>query len=95
MSNELSKFVDNGQDVAAHFFFSNGYGVSIIRHELSYGGREGLFEMAVLAGDERKSSICYDTPITEDVLGWLTLEDVISQAKAVAELPQNVKKIGN
>lgn len=95
MTFELSKFVDNGQDVGGHFFFPNGYGVSVVRHQFSYGGSEGLFEMAVLSGDENKSNLCYDTPITNDVLGWLTFDDVVKHALEVAKLPQNCKKLEN
>lgn len=46
--------------------FPNGYGASIIRHDYSYGGPEGLYELAVLKDD----SLCYNTPITDDVIGW-------------------------
>mgnify|MGYP003126990094 CR=1 FL=1 len=50
--------------------FENGYGVSVI--DTGYGGEEGLFELAVIH-DER---ICYDTPITDDVIGHLSKEEV-------------------
>ena len=55
-----------------HFYFDNGYGASVIRHEYSYGGDQGLWELAVLAGD----LLCYDTEITDDVIGYLTEEEV-------------------
>lgn len=53
--------------------FPNGYGASVVRHERSYGGREGLFELAVL---NEQGNICYSTPITSNVIGWLTMEEV-------------------
>jgi hypothetical protein len=52
--------------------FPNGYGASIVHHDFSYGNKKGLWELAVL----KDGSICYDTPITNDVLGYLTNEDV-------------------
>ena len=52
--------------------FSNGYGASVVNNSHSYGGEEGLWELAVLKGD----AINYDTPITDDVLGWLSDQDV-------------------
>lgn len=68
----------------ARMFFPNGYGVSVISNNYSYGGREGLFEIGVLdtAGD-----LCYNTPVTDDVIGWLNEEDVSRVMKEVQELP--------
>lgn len=62
----------NGDGVQARVFFENGYGASVIRSPFSYGGSDGLYELAVLAGDEKRSQLTYDTPITDDVLGHLT-----------------------
>lgn len=56
----------------ARMHFDNGYGVSVVSHTLSYGGKNGLYELAVIKDDD----ICYDTPITYDVLGYLTEDDV-------------------
>lgn len=68
-------------------FFPNGYGVSIVSHNYSYGGRNGLLELAILIGDEDHWEICYDTPITHDVIGNLTIQDALEIAEKVAELP--------
>jgi hypothetical protein len=51
----------------------NGYGASIVRHQWSYGGKEGLWELAVIDHD---GEICYSTPITSDVVGHLTDKEV-------------------
>lgn len=57
--------------------FKNGYGASVVRHEFSYGGSEGLWELAVIKfTDGDKWLITYDTEITEDVLRYLTGIDV-------------------
>jgi hypothetical protein len=53
--------------------FSNGYGASVIRNSASYGNEEGLWEMAVLG---TAGKIDYTTSITDDVLGYLTEDDV-------------------
>lgn len=70
--------------------FDNGYGASVIRNasELgySYGGREGLWELAVLKDNDGRWDITRDTPITNDVLGWLTEEDVINTLKEIAKM---------
>jgi hypothetical protein len=70
--------------VQAKHFFDNGYGISVIRSQSSYGGSEGLYEAAVLKGDDEEYEVCYETPITSDVLGHQTeknIESVLSQIK--------------
>ena len=58
--------------IQARIFFDNGYGASVIRSPHSYGGNQDLYELAVIKDD----AICYDTPITDDVIGYLTEDDV-------------------
>ena len=53
--------------------FPNGYGASIVQSEHTYGGRDGLYELAVFGKD---GHISYDTPVTDDVLGYLSEEAV-------------------
>jgi hypothetical protein len=65
--------------------FPNGYGASAVRHENSYGGREGLYELAVL---DNNGEICYDTVITNDVIGWLTIEQVDEFLDQISKLPK-------
>jgi hypothetical protein len=62
----------------------NGRGVSIIRGYGTYGATAGLFEVAVLDFD---GNLDYSTPITDDVLGWQSPEDVRAVVAAVAALP--------
>jgi len=61
------------------YMMDNGYGASVVRGEYTYGGPEGLYELAVLkfeSDDLNSASLCYDTDITDDVLGNLTVEEV-------------------
>jgi hypothetical protein len=53
--------------------FPNGYGASIVQSEYTYGGKDGLYELAVFGQD---GEITYDTPITNDVLGYLSEQEV-------------------
>jgi hypothetical protein len=63
--------------------FENGYSASIVSHDGSYGGKEGLFEIAVLHDGE----IVYDTPVTNDAIGWLDFAGVATILKDIEELP--------
>jgi len=72
-------YPDSG--IAARHFFPNGYGVSVVQFTSpygsgSYGAQEGLYELAVLTGVEEDWKICYDTPITDDVMGYLSIDDI-------------------
>ena len=65
--------------------FPNGYGASVVRSEKSYGGREGLFELAVL---DSSDDLCYTTPVTRDVEGWLTIDNVDKLLDQISKLPK-------
>ncbi len=67
-------YPDDG--VAARHFYPNGYGVSVVRFPGSYGYSQGLYEVAVIKGNEDDYDLCYDTPITDDVLGHRDERDV-------------------
>ena len=64
------------------FKFKNGYGASVIKSLYSRGGPEGFYELAVLKNGE----IIYNTPITNDVVGWLDKNDVAELLKQIEEL---------
>ena len=61
-----------GIGIQARINFDNGYGASVIKSPYSYGGNQGLYELAVI----KDNAICYDTPITDDVIGYLTEDEV-------------------
>jgi len=58
---------------AARVMFDNGYGASVVVGPYTYGGEDGLYELAVLDSDGK---LTYETPVTDDVEGYLTEEDV-------------------
>lgn len=72
-------------------FFPNGYGVSVVRFKTpmiegyestyrqkysSYTSNDSEWEVAVIVGDEKEWEICYNTDITNDVIGFLTEGEV-------------------
>ena len=63
--------------------FENGYGVSVVSHTYSYGGKKGLYEIAVL---DKNGELTYDTPVTNDVIGYLSETGVTDVMKKVQEL---------
>ena len=69
--------------IISRITFENGYGASVVRHEYSYGGKDGLFELAVLDSDGK---LCYDTPVTNDVIGYLRDIDVTDVMEKIQQL---------
>lgn len=68
------------------FKFENNYGASIIKHHGSYGHNEDLWELAVIKFEGNHWYLTYNTPITDDVEGWLTDEGVRKHLQAIKEL---------
>jgi hypothetical protein len=69
--------------VVARITFDNGYGASVVKHEFSYGGKDGLYELAVL---DTNGDLTYETPITDDVIGYLRPEDVTDVMEKIQKL---------
>lgn len=72
-----------GEVYVHRFKFENGYGASVIKHFGSYGYKDDLFELAVL---DKNGNLCYDTPITNDVIGYLTNEEVLEYLERIRRL---------
>ena len=69
------------------FKFENGYGASVVKHSFSYGNQDDLWELAVIKYDDSGDwDLNYDTEITDDVIGWLTDENVIDLLQQIKEL---------
>jgi hypothetical protein len=80
---EFHELGDEGYGIRAFIKFDNGYTASVVRTKGSYGGEAGLYELAVL---DKHGDLCYDTPITNDVLGYLNEDDVTKALKQIQEL---------
>ena len=78
----MERITDEYKKRQAIQFFENGFGISIINiknHDetfLSYTKSEEEYEIVVLEGNKESSRITYDTVITNDVIGYLGIEDV-------------------
>ena len=67
----------------AKMYFANGYMASVVRGEFTYGGDKGLYELAVFSNGD----LDYTTPITNDVVGHLSENNVTALLQRIAELP--------
>jgi hypothetical protein len=63
--------------------FANGYGASVISGPLFYTDGDNPYEVAVL----HDGSLCYDTPITDHVIGHCNAEKVNSLLAEIEALP--------
>lgn len=70
--------------------FENDFGASVVKFKYSYGGDQGLFELAVIEfknDDDSSWQFCYTTPITNDVIGYLTSQEVEKYLDEIELLP--------
>jgi hypothetical protein len=63
--------------------FENGYGASVIRNVYSYGT-----ELAVIVWDGEEWELTYETPVTNDVLGYLNPDTLLQALIKIAGLPK-------
>jgi len=66
----------------ARMSFENGYGVSVVTGQHAYTSKDKPYEVAVLYND----SVTYDSPLTDDVLGYQSEEDLSEIMKTLQEL---------
>ena len=76
----LEKFIIkegfNGNNNQTIFKFPNGFGASVIIGIYTYGGDQGLYELAILKFHGDNYHLDYSTCITDDVIGYLEPKDV-------------------
>ena len=73
-----------GSGIQAQVKFENGYGASVIRTNFSYGSENDLYELAVIRLD---GSLVYDTPVTDDVEGYLSEDCITALLDQIEALP--------
>jgi len=72
------------EGVISRITFDNGFGASVVKHDFSYGGKDGLYELAVI---DKKGDLTYSTPITDDVVGYLNEDEVTGLLEQIQQLP--------
>lgn len=79
-----------GDSFSHRFRFDNDYGASVVKHYGSYGYENDLFEIAVIwYGENDFGRISYNTDITDDVIGYLTNEEVLNYLERIKNLDKN------
>lgn len=80
-THDLAKYGQFNQQ--ARMTFPNGYGISVVSGEYAYSSEGHPYEVAVFDGN----GLTYETPITDDVIGHCTSEDVTEIMQKIQELP--------
>lgn len=75
---------ENGNSMQHTYKFPNGYGATVIQDKCSKGYKEGLYELGVL----EDGALCYSTPIKNDVIGYLSADEVAEHLRQIEELPR-------
>ena len=81
---DLEKFSTDLIFTRLRLMFDNWYGVSVVKWLWTYWNEEWLRELAVVRTDWR---LCYETPITNDVIGYLTENGVTRIMREIQNLP--------
>ena len=88
----LTEITEEYTKKQAVYYFNNGYGISIINiigrngEHYSYTRSKDQYEIAVLEGSKNNSKITYDTIITDDVIGYLEIEEVYKIMNQIEDL---------
>lgn len=72
--------------------FPNNLGASVVCHEFSYGGNQGLWELALIKfkendPDPENWEFYYHDLTNHDVVGWLSQIDVEELLEKIKALP--------
>ena len=67
----------------AKFTFPNGYGIIVFTGTNAYTSPAGPYEAVVTL----HGALCYDTPITDDVLGYETADGISEIMALIVALP--------
>ena len=72
----------SGYGSRARIDFNNGYGASIVFGNMFYSNGIDTYELAVM----KDGDLCYSSGITNDVIGYITKDEVTEYMKQIQEL---------
>jgi len=88
------EFIERGQKYQHRIFkFDNSYGASLACSHRTYGGDDGLWELAIVvfeSDDAHDFDIVYNTPINNDVIGFLTYSNAMKIVRDIEHLPKYI-----
>lgn len=70
-----------------YFYFENGFGASVVQGPLTHGGRDGLWELAVLEKTIHGWLFADGNPLGSEVIGHLTEVEVEELLERIEEMP--------
>jgi hypothetical protein len=77
------------EEIKFRVMFDNNRGASVSKSETSYGGKDGLYELAVLGKTcDGTWRIDYTTNITDDVVGYLQWGEIEGLLRRIQALPK-------
>ena len=92
INKDLKSYLEDTCGYQWIFKFDNGYGASVINNFMSYIDEKGLFELAVIEFDEDGDiDLCYDTEITDNVIDYLSNEEVMELLYKIKDLKKEEK----
>lgn len=96
--------------IKQYYKFYNGYGAAIIRNKiknplgdepadiyLTFTNNDTQWELAVTIWhpNSDKIELCYDTPLTPDVMGYLSEDEVEEYLQKISKLPSRIGLVFN
>ena len=85
--NELKFEEVERRGIQAWATFRNGFEVSVVKHQFSYGGEKGLYEMGVFDNQRTgMNAMCDPLDWGDTVKGWLAPEDVDKELELLEAL---------
>lgn len=87
MQYKKDEYKDELDGVHYIFRFPNNYGASVIKGRYTYGGDKDLWEMALIFfyGETDDYELTYEKDFDEDVIGYLTDEEVNELLEKIIE----------
>ena len=71
-----------GRGIQALIEFDNGYEVSVVKHQFSYGGKKGMYEIGVFYNNHMVDPADWGSTVK----GWLNPEDVEKEVALIQAL---------